>query len=148
MFIPTILGKNKRGFSLIEVVVSISIFMILSFSIYNTKLSYIKLKQQSDNRKRAVDTMNTLEHICKYGTTYDDLYGMKDTTMYINNSELDSYKIFSEGLNILTRNQDGSFPYMRIEIVEKNYLEVKCVFYYNKDGNIYYDFVRGKFDEE
>lgn len=148
MSIPIILEKSKKGFSLIEVVVSISIFMILSFSIYDIKLSYIKSRELSNNKKIAVDTIKTLEHICKYDNTYSNLYNMKDKTMYLNNNKLNSYKLFNEGLDILDEESDGKLPYMKIQITEKDYLQVRCTFCCNKNENIYYDFIRGKFDEK
>jgi len=156
-------GKSKnKGFTLIEVLVSISVFCILCFAVLNLNISNIKIREKSNGFKEANKFFEEIHGLSLYECEYDEFlkfinkeeYNDKKKWFYINKEELNIENIFNKKVQVLSEDFKGSYPYIKVKFEKENKLseaqciKIYCTYYYRQNKKIDYEFLRGKLNEK
>lgn len=132
-----ILKSKKQGILLIEVAVSLTIFLILSIAIYSFLMIGNKYFKNSKDSMKNSALIEAVRKELKYNLNLKE-YKEK---FYINKSNLNMDALKENNINfILATEHDGDSPYIEINICKTNLYEIKYLWKNGGDhisGEIY-----------
>lgn len=128
----------KRGFTLIEVLCSITILSVLFMTALSIQLNSVKIKKYN---KDLCDSILIMEHIKNniiYNCSYDEIVYLNNMNKrYINCSNLDFNSIKGNNLlHLISETVPDKKPYAVLSISEGKVLKVNLRFYKNTYGSI------------
>lgn len=144
------MGKLKnKGFTLIEIIASISIFFIITFSAFNIKIVGIKLDEKEKNYNKFLLSTEALRNIILNNYSYEYINSLEGKIYYIHREDLKPENIFSKELNVLQCNKPNESNFMSINVYSKaGETYVKCSYFYGKNKSIDGEFMKGKLNEK
>ncbi len=149
MFIQIMEKLKNRGFTLIEVVVSIAMFFIIIFSAFNIKILSIKLREKEKNYNSFLLSTEALRNIILNNYSYGYINSLEGNIYYISTENLNSENVFNKELGVLDYNKPQNSPFMSIEVYSKaGEMYVKCKYFYGKNKSICEEFMKGKLNEK
>lgn len=135
--------KKSKGFTLIEVIVSVSIISIALITIISSEMLTLKLKNQQGAKDKGIMILETTNKIVTNNLSYGEvLNNFGDNVRYITspNTNIDLIKK-SNIISLCTTSSEPSYPYMIISgEKDKDYDVVKVVLNYviNKNEGLTY----------
>ncbi|MEW9093684.1 MAG: prepilin-type N-terminal cleavage/methylation domain-containing protein [Clostridiaceae bacterium] len=99
--------SNKRAFSLIEVVISISLFTILFISSSLVTMNYLKLKDYNSNFKSSIYFLEGLKNTLEYNNCVEDIEA-------INN--ISPVYFYGEDMNIKSLREGSLYSLSKLEL--------------------------------
>ncbi|KYH35676.1 hypothetical protein CLTEP_00690 [Clostridium tepidiprofundi DSM 19306] len=142
--------KNKKGYSIIEVVFSIAIFIIFSTTVLLISFNSLKLKAHNKEIERYIDFAEGIENILIYNYSYDDVIDIKNLNKcYIKNEDINIEILKLNNLeDILMRNKPDEKPYAVLSIEESKPLNITLSIHTKIDvDDIVLQFYKGKYYE-
>ncbi|WP_017415696.1 prepilin-type N-terminal cleavage/methylation domain-containing protein [Clostridium tunisiense] len=142
--------KKSKGFTLIEVIVSVSIISIALITIISSEMLTLKLKNQQGAKDKGIMILETTNKIVTNNLSYGEvLNNFGDNVRYITspNTNIDLIKK-SNIISLCTTSSEPSYPYMIISgEKDKDYDVVKVVLNYviNKNEGLTYVFYKGNY---
>lgn len=127
--------KIKKGFTLIEVMCSITIFYICFIFIFTIEMYNIKLNKQNTMQNEYISYVDTLKNILKSNYNYMDIKKIGNKKCYISKDNL-TLDILnnSEMSDILIDEKPNEMPYVQLEIRENEILNINIELCYIKNG--------------
>lgn len=146
------LVKKNRGFTLIEIVVSLCILTIILTAMLSSETLALNFKGKQDKKDKALMAIETTSSVMLNNLTYEEiLVFFGNNVRYIKSENInnDSYK-HSNILDLTTLDLDGNYPFMSINIIKDSVDEVlKIILNYkinsNQGDNLTYVFYKGKY---
>lgn len=142
--------KKSKGFTLIEVIVSVSIISIALITIISSEMLTLKLKNQQGAKDKGIMILETTNKIVTNNLSYGEvLNNFGHNVRYITspNTNIDLIKK-SNIISLCTTSSEPSYPYMIISgEKDKDYDVVKVVLNYviNKNEGLTYVFYKGNY---
>lgn len=142
--------KKSKGFTLIEVIVSVSIISIALITIISSEMLTLKLKNQQGAKDKGIMILETTNKIVTNNLSYGEvLNNFGHNVRYITspNTNIDLIKK-SNIISLCTTSPEPSYPYMIISgEKDKDYDVVKVVLNYviNKNEGLTYVFYKGNY---
>lgn len=142
--------KKSKGFTLIEVIVSVSIISIALITIISSEMLTLKLKNQQGAKDKGIMILETTNKIVTNNLSYGEvLNNFGDNVRYITspNTNIDLIKK-SNIISLCTTSSEPAYPYMIISgKKDKDYDVVKVVLNYviNKNEGLTYVFYKGNY---
>lgn len=126
--------KNKKGFSLIEVMCSITIFYICFIAITIMEINNIKLHKENTIINEYINYVDTLKNVIKSNYTYEEIISLKNKYYYISKENLGvDILLNNEVINILKEEKPIEEPYIQLEFEETEILNINIDLYYKKN---------------
>lgn len=146
------LVKKNKGFSLIEIVVSLFILSIILTAFMSSEILALNFKVRQDKVDKAIMVMGTTSKIIIKNLTYDEVLNFfVNNVKYVQSSSIDtgSFK-YNNIINISSSVSGGKYPILRISAIKDNFDDViKITLNYilsdNEGDNIVYVFYKGKY---
>lgn len=142
--------KNRKGFTLIEVLCSISVFIILFTLAFNVQLNTLKIKKYNEKMKNYTYIMEYVKNNIIYDIRYEDLMNLSCNGMKYVKLE-DALKAENENKDILNLFSDKNprREYIEINIEKGEALKIDLKLYANIYGTYKgeeCEFYKGKFE--
>ncbi|MFX0548923.1 hypothetical protein ACOAKC_06255 [Hathewaya histolytica] len=133
-----------------EVVISISIFFIIAFSVLNLKISSAQLRKRKVAFENFKNSIETLRNVILTEYSYEDIEAMNEETYYIKNDELKVDSIFNKGIGVLSIEKPLDTPFIKVNFKnDQEGIFVQCSYKYDKAIDpINYNFLKGKLNEK
>lgn len=133
------LNKNK-GYSLIEVILSLAICTILLSSIFAIRMKLIKFQNHNLKVSKHIEVLKTLENKLVFNYDYGDLESQFNETLYINNGNLNLESIKNKSFSeILALEKNNKLPYLEINTYQMDEgvlkFHLKIVYNNSNSGN-------------
>lgn len=126
--------KKVKGFSLLEVICSISIFAIIFIYIINLELRDIKLNKYNDNTSKAIEFIEALKNNIVYKYEYEEIKDIFNAhsnedlgdKLYINKNNANIKALENINLtDIISKENNGSiFIEIFIGNIDENVIEI------------------------
>jgi len=142
--------KKSKGFTLIEVIVSISIISIALITIISSEMLTLKLKNQQGAKDKGIMILETTNKIVTNNLSYGEvLNNFGNNVRYITSSNTNIELIKESNIiSLCTTSSELSYPYMKISgEKDKDFDVIKVVLNYviNKNEDLTYVFYKGKY---
>ncbi|KOA20957.1 hypothetical protein CLHOM_05450 [Clostridium homopropionicum DSM 5847] len=149
--------KRNKGYSLIEVICSLSILLILTSYLISYQYKYYNLKKQN------IDMVNRLcfvEAVCnnfKFHYSYEELINFlnynkaaSEKIFYINKTNLNLEKLNTNGLIDILSDKQEAYPYLKLSfnLTDENIIIIDLFYVYmrtNKEESLNFRFTKGDF---
>jgi prepilin-type N-terminal cleavage/methylation domain-containing protein len=144
------LAKKHKGYTLIEVIISLFIIAVITTAIMSIEILALNLKNKQDKIDKAILVMETASKIIKNNLTYEEVFhyfGNNDRYIQSTHINGNSYKN-SNIINISSVEPGVEYPFVGINVVKDDSNEVvKVTFNYkvNEGDNLTYVFYKGKY---
>lgn len=140
----------KKGFTLIEVLCSITVFFMLFMAALTIQLNTLKLKRCNEKMTNYISIMESIKNNIIYNINYDELLNIKlKNKCYINISNLKSDSIKNkELLSLFSEDSSHKEDYMMMEVEEGKVLKVNLKLYgkfYDKIKVMECEFYKGNY---
>lgn len=123
--------KNKEGFTLVEIMVSLCIFSLIFTGVMDIMIASVKLEKWNKSTRNNLTCFKALKGIMESTMNYDDIVWIADNgRVYVTQENLDFNKIKSNDIKkifSMSKPEKGSF--ISIEIEGDDVLTVKMVLY-------------------
>ncbi|WP_368487846.1 prepilin-type N-terminal cleavage/methylation domain-containing protein [Clostridium sp. BJN0013] len=128
----------KKGFTLIEVLCSITVFSILFMTAISIQLNSFKVKKYNKDLYNSILIMEYVKNNIIYNCSYDEiLYLNNMNKKYINCNDLNFESIKDDNLvDLFSDVIPGKEPYIVLDVSGKEVLKVNLQFYENMYGSI------------
>lgn len=111
--------RSEKGFTLVEVICSLSIFSIMFISMMSYEITSIKMQKTIKNTNNNVFIMETLKNNIIYSMTFEELKGLQNNNrFFINNENMDILKIQSGVVNVFSAQSVNDDTYMKLSFME------------------------------
>ncbi|MCT8976047.1 type II secretion system GspH family protein [Clostridium sp. CX1] len=142
--------KTKKGFTIVEVLCSITIFSILFMTSLTIVLDSLKLKKYSSKTEQYSMFMEELKNNMIYNTSYKDLQSLNgEGKYYVTEEKIDKGNIKETSIkNMFTNSRPLKEPYLVLRIEEGNVLKVNLKLYikqFNRLRIMECEFYKGKY---
>ncbi|MEG0772919.1 prepilin-type N-terminal cleavage/methylation domain-containing protein [Clostridium sp.] len=146
------LVKKNKGFSLIEIVVSLFILSIILTAFMSSETLALNFKVRQAKVDKAIMVMGTTSKIIIKNLTYDEVLSFfGNNVRYVKSSSIDtgSFK-YNNIISISSSVSGGKYPFLRISALKDNFDDViKITLNYilsdNEGDNLVYVFYKGKY---
>lgn len=142
--------KIKKGFTLIEVLLSMSLFAMLFSAALSIKLSELKVEKWNSECNKNLAYLEGLKVVMANNFSYSDVLSLKNgNKIYINkdNMKYDLLEV-SDVKSVFTDVKPISNPYIVLNIQGENVLDVTIEFYSlvnNKEDVYFAKFYKGMY---
>lgn len=128
----------KRGFTLIEVLCSITVLSILFMTALSIQLNSVKIKKYNKDLYNSILIMEHIKNDIIYNCSYDEIVYLNNMNKrYISCSGLNFYSIKGNNLlDLVSEAVPDKEPYIVLSISEGEVLKVNLQFYKNIYGRI------------
>lgn len=108
--------KTKKGFTLIEAIVSMSLLMTISAFMFSAAYNCLRLKSYNEKYYKYACIMETIQNDFLYNYSKEDLDGVfSSDQIYISSDKLDIDTIKNSTLNsIVSSSSTSEMPYVKI----------------------------------
>ena len=142
--------RTKKGFTLIEVLCSLSIFYIMFTAALTTQCSSINIRKNNSNLKSYCLFFEALRNNMEYNASYDEILQLKsDGKFYVSLEKMDIDTIKDSNLtNIFSNIMPSTQPYAQVSINGGDILKVNISLFYklfNSEQNLQCTFYKGKY---
>lgn len=144
--------KVRKGFTLVEIMCSISIFSMLFLTATVIELNSIVLKRYSYDLNKYVSIMEEIKNLTIYNTNYSDIASLCNNNVnifYIDKSKIDINTLKSLSLaQIMTTGVQINEPYIEVTITKNDVLELHIKMntkILNKEQIFECDFYKGNY---
>ncbi|MGH4120042.1 type II secretion system protein [Clostridium sp.] len=144
-------SRNKKGFTLVEVICSLSIFSIIFISVMAFDITSSKIKKTIKITNNNVFIMETLKNNIIYSMTFEELEGLKTgNRVFINNENMISAKIQKSLVNVFSDEALKENIYIQLSFLkyELNVYSLRLCFYDNVQNatpGLQCDFYKGNY---
>ncbi|MBK5241295.1 type II secretion system protein [Clostridium sp.] len=131
-------STSKKGFTLVEVICSLSIFSIIFISVMSFDITSSKMKKTIKITNNNVFIMETLKNNIIYSMTFEELEGLKtDNRVFINNENMTLAKIQKSLINVFSDEVLEEKPYIQLSFLkyELNVYSLRLCFYDNMQND-------------
>ena len=112
---------SKKGFTLVEVICSLSIFSIIFICMVSFEASSLNMKRDVKYINNNVLVMETLKNSIIYSMTFIELEQLiKDNKIYITNENMDFDKIKTDVMDVFTMPIPTQKPYIGLSYLKDN----------------------------
>ncbi|MDW8799599.1 type II secretion system protein [Clostridium sp. A1-XYC3] len=142
--------KTKKGFTIVEVLCSITIFSILFMTSLTIALDSLKLKKYNSKTEQYSMFMEELKNNMIYDTSYEDLKGLHgEGKYYVTEDKIGKGNIKETSIkNMFTSSRPLKEPYLVLRIEEGDVLKVNLKLYikqFNRLRIMECEFYKGKY---
>lgn len=145
--------KVKKGFTLIEVICSITVFSILFITATSIKLNSIALKKYNNEINKDISFIEGFKNLVIYNTKYSDIVKLCNdnscNVFYIEKNKIDISEIKNNSFEqIVTSSYTNEKPYVELTINRGDVLKLHIKMdtkILNKDQIFEYDFYKGNY---
>lgn len=142
--------RTKKGFSLVEVVCSLALFLVLFLCAASIETSVNKLKEKNTNEKKYTDILKLTGDSLNYNVSFSECKALKNMgKLYINKENLDYDLLSSINIEaVLEEEIKSSDVYLKVSIEGINVHKVTLTLYYKESGrikNLCYEFYKGSY---
>lgn len=140
--------KSKKGFSLIEVICSIAIFLIFSCLIFNTRTLWSKVHSLSTEYNIATLFIDGLRNEMIYNSSYKDIEKLLgEQRFYVNKENIQLKELYAKGLDVFQKEKPKDNIYITAEIQNGDVLNIKLNLSSEtlKNKVIECEFIKGKY---
>lgn len=146
------LVKKNKGFSLIEIVVSLFILSIILTALMSSETLALNFKVRQGKVDKAIMVMETTNKILRNNLTYDEILRFfGNNVKYIKSSYIDNGAFkYNNIISIASSDSGGEYPFLRISAIKDDFDDViKITLNYilsdNEGANLVYVFYKGKY---
>jgi len=142
--------NEKKGFTLIEVLCSITLFSVLFMIILTMQLKVVKIQKYNKQIDNYTLFMEEIKNVMIYNSTYDEIEKLNlENKYYISEENIDFDKLREKGvINMFVETRPLKEPYLVISIEEGKVLKVNLKLYANIINNtkvMECEFYKGKY---
>lgn len=146
------LAKKNKGFTYIEVVVSIFILTIILTAVISTEIMTLNTTKSTALRDEALTTINGVSKVIQNNLSYEEIIGFsKEDKRYFYPRDLENY--LRENIpftNYCSLNDRGEYPVLFIKVRKDeidNVVKMELVYKFNSNHkeDISYVFYKGKY---
>ena len=121
----------NKGYSLIEVICSITVFSILFITILSIQLNNLKLKKTSNEIHNNTIFMEAAKNNIIYNCSYDEIQKLAlENRYYISKENIQEDKIKEKGItNLFAQDKPSEEPYIAIDIEQGKVLKLNLKLY-------------------
>lgn len=143
-------SNTKKGFTLIEVLCSLSIFYIMFTAALTTQCSSINIRKNESDLKKYCIFFSALRDNMEYNAPYDEILQLKtEQKFYISSEKIDIDSIKNSNLTTLFCNSvPDKEPYVKVSIIEGDVLKINITLSYkafNNEQNLECVFYKGRY---
>jgi hypothetical protein len=143
-------SSTKKGFMLIEVLCSLSLFYIMFTAALTTECSSINIRKNNADLKSYCIFFEALRDNMEYNASYDEISQLKsEEKLYIDSEKINLDSIKNSNLNTLFSNTvPDKEPYVKVSISEGDVLKVNislCCKIFNSEQNLDCTFHKGRY---
>ncbi len=123
---------NTKGFTLVEVMVSLSIFTLLSFFSFSMMFSSLRLAQSNERQSENLAALEALKCIMTYNFSYEEVMELKnDNRIYLDLQDF-PYEYFKDQRlkEAFSSQMPDSGEYISLDIKEGSVLVVNLSMHY------------------
>ncbi len=141
-----LVSKNKNGFILLELVVSMTLLLLICTAVFQTIIVSNKVSNINREKSETVKMIYEIEKIILYNSNYEELISILDKEVYITKDKLQNHY---EGnlIDILQYNNPKDEQYICLKIgINEELVKITLMGYF-KEGEIpiEYTFYKGNY---
>lgn len=142
--------NKKKGFTLIEVLCSITLLSVLFMIILTMELKVLKVEKYNKQINNYTLFMEEIKNVMIYNSTYDEIEKLNlEHKYYISEENIDFDKLREKGvINMFVETKPLKDPYLVISIEDGKVLKVNLKLYANIINNtkvMECEFYKGKY---
>jgi prepilin-type N-terminal cleavage/methylation domain-containing protein len=142
--------NKKKGFTLIEVLCSITLFSVLFMIILTMELKVLKVEKYNKEINNYSPILEQIKNTMIYNSTYDEIEKLNlEHKYYMSEENIDFDKLREKGvINMFVETRPLKEPYLVINIEEGKVLKVNLKLYANIINNtrvMECEFYKGKY---
>lgn len=124
-------SNKKKGFTLVEVLCSITLFAVLFMITLTMQLQALKVEKYNKQINKDALLMEEIKNIMIYNATYDELKRLKvENRHYMDTEGIDFDKLTGkEIMNMFVETKPSKEPYLEINIEDGKVLKINFKFY-------------------
>jgi len=150
--------KRSKGYSLIEVICSLSMLFILTSYLISSQFKYYNLKKYNIDTANGLGFVEGVSNNFKFHYSYDDLFNYinlnagaaVEKTFYINRSNLALENLSTYELIDILSDKQEAYPYLKLtfNITNENIIIIDLAYVYmrtDKEESLNFRFTKGDF---
>jgi prepilin-type N-terminal cleavage/methylation domain len=142
--------NKRKGFTLIEVLCSITLFSVLFMITLTMELKVLKVEKYNKQINNYSSIMEQIKNTMIYNSTYDEIEKLNlEHKYYMSEENIDFDKLEEKGvINMFVETKPLKNPYLVISIEDGNVLKVNLKLYANIINNtkvMECEFYKGKY---
>lgn len=142
--------SKKKGFTLIEVLSSITLFAVLFMIILSMQLSVSRLERYNKQLANYSVFMEELKNVMMYNSTYNEIMKLNlEHRYYISKENIDFEKVREKGFTkLFVETKPLEEPYLALNVEEGKVLKIKLKLYtrfINNTKIMECEFYKGKY---
>lgn len=141
-----LVSKNKNGFILLELVVSMTLLLLICTAVFQTIIVSNKVSNFNREKSETVKMIYEIEKIILYNSDYEELIRVLDKEVYITKDKLQNH-YDGNFIDILQHNNPKDEKYVCLKIgAEEDLAKITLIGYF-KEGEIpiEYTFYKGNY---
>lgn len=144
--------SSKRGFTLLEVMISLAVFSIIFICMMSYNVTSLKIKKNIKATNNNITIMETLKNNIIYYMTFEELEGViVDNRTFINSENMTTYKIQNSIMNVFSYASSDTGPYIKLSYLkyESKVYTLRLALYAGEPNNIIEfqcDFYKGNYE--
>jgi type II secretory pathway pseudopilin PulG len=125
--------KSKYGFTIIEVLCAMGIFILLSLFIVTLNLNIQKIKDTKANIYRYNSFLEAFKNKIIANTSFEELTTLKGSALFINGDNLFIEKLKNRSIKDLVQlDEPLKGPYIKLDITGSDVIKTDIVLYYSE----------------
>ena len=142
-------SKTNKGFTLIEILISLSLFtMLFSFAL-SMELSKLKLERYNNDLRLSLSYLEGLRGVAANNLSYMDILNLKNSNkIYVGKDNMNFELLKEYSSLIFTYEKPGGYPYIILDISGEEVLNVTMElhsFHYGKEEIITTRLYKGRY---
>lgn len=128
-----LISNSKKGFTLIEVLCSVTLFAVLFMIVLTMQINVLKVQRYTKQVNSYSLFMEELKNTMIYNSTYDEIEKLNlEHRYYIPEENIDIDKLREQGvINMFVETKPLKEPYLEIKIENDKVLRVNLKLYVN-----------------
>ena len=130
---------SKKGFTLVEVLCSISVFSIIFICMMSFDKASLNIKNDIKNINNYVLTMEAIKNNIIYSMSFEELKELeKNKSFFVNGEDMNFDKSKTNILSVFTNSRPTDIPYMELTLFndELNVYKVKLLLHTGKTKDL------------
>lgn len=135
-----LISKNKNGFILLELVISMTLLLLICTAVFQTIVVSNKVSNINQEKSETIKMIYEIEKIVLYNYNYEDIINGLNKELYITKDKLENY-YSGNSTNIFQYDNPKNEKYVCLKMEDKKEILKVTLIGYFKDGEIPIEYV-------